>query len=81
MTSSFECEALHRRLLHERDRVRRDLLHEIKRLRDNLRSAEQRLGEGRTVDAHLIANAATMTESIARWNMTVDLLPFLEAKS
>ena len=80
MTTPFNVSMLRHRLDSVRVTAQRDLLAEIVNLEHRLRSARQAIESGAHVDEHLIANAAMMTSTIARWNLVRDLLPFVEDK-
>jgi hypothetical protein len=71
--------ALASRLRTEHDFAKRDLLGSIEYLTVGLRRAKEALDKGEKIDAHLIANAVMMTESIARWNTALELDPFVVA--
>ena len=80
MTSPLALAMLRHRLDSVRVTAQRDLLAEIINLEHRLRSARQAVESGARVDEHMIANAAMMTSTIARWNLVRDLLPFVEDK-
>lgn len=71
-------DTLHRRLEHERDYSRRELLSEIRNLTDRLKRAKEAIEAGERVDPHLVANSAMVTETVARWNVAREMLPFLQ---
>lgn len=64
------------RLQKEHERVAAILLSELKNLQVRVNNAVESLRDGKALDAHLVVNAAGITESIARWNMVRDLLPY-----
>lgn len=77
--TSIALRSLASRLSNEHDVSKRDLLSSIDFLTVGLRRAKEALEKGERLDAHLIANVAMMTESIARWNTALELAPFLAA--
>lgn len=62
----------------ERDGLKQSLLASVTNLQHELKRAREAIETNDRINAHLIANAAMMTEEIARWNLTRELLPFLE---
>lgn len=73
----FFVDRLKSRLTNERKQVAITLLSELKNLHVRTKNAIEALQEGQLLDAHLIVNASGITESIARWNLVCDLLPYL----
>lgn len=69
--------ALKYRLDLELDSQRRRLVSELEVLRSAVSTAIEAAGTGTRVNAHLIANAAMLTETIARYNLARELVPFL----
>lgn len=64
------------RLQSEHERLATVLLSELQNLQVRVKQAIESLRDGKGLDAHLVVNAAGITESIARWNMVRDLLPY-----
>ena len=67
---------LKNRLHSEHERVSATLLSELLNLQVRVKNAIESLRDGKGLDAHLVVNAAGITESIARWNMVRDLIPY-----
>lgn len=76
--SSFALKALKNRLLSEKARQTVELRENLTNLKVRIENTICRLNEDNHVDEHLVSNAAGITASIARWNLTIDLLPVLE---
>lgn len=74
---SFGVERLKVRLNAEHERLINTLIMELKNLHQRTGIAIEALRDGKALDAHLIVNAGSITESIARWNMVRDLIPYL----
>lgn len=64
------------RLDSEHQRVAATLHSELLNLQVRVKHAIEALRDGKGIDAHLVVNAGGITESIARWNMVRDLLPY-----
>lgn len=67
-----------RRLRQELDSREHQILSTLRHLSRGLEAATDRVKDRESIDEHLIANAASLTAEIARWNLTLDLLPHLE---
>lgn len=50
-------------------------------LAQTIENARKDLAEGRPLDAHLIHNANALTQSIMQYNLSVELLPYVEEES
>ena len=70
-------EQIRRRIQTERDVAKRNLDGELRRMIERLTQAHEALDKGDKLDPHLIVNAGSMTYDIARWNVSVDLLPYV----
>lgn len=70
--------ALRSRMELERKSAARNLCSEMEILQIRLKQAMSDVEKGKTLNPHLIANAAMLTETIARWNMMLDLMPMVE---
>jgi hypothetical protein len=66
------------RMGQERTRAAAELTSGITSLIHKLAAAMKDIQAGRSVDAHLIANATMLTETIARWNLTLDIAPIVD---
>lgn len=66
---------LHTRLQSEHNRGRQQMYYALVDLQQRIKSALAAIELGEPLDAHLIANAAMLTEMIARWNLALDLIP------
>jgi hypothetical protein len=64
-----------RRLQHEIDRARTELVADLKFLAAEVANAMLAVNAGTRINAHIIANAAMISASIARWNLALELLP------
>lgn len=49
----------------------------LRSLEHDAAAAIQRISEGERIDAHMIANRAMLTATIARWNMLCELRPYM----
>jgi hypothetical protein len=81
VSDEFAVRKLRSRLAHERESAGRHLIRGMRVLRDNLENNIKRFEAGEQVDAHLISNFVMLTYEIARWNMMLELIPFLEDDS
>jgi hypothetical protein len=70
--------ALQRRLEHERDYGKREILSSAELLIARLHQVVKNVESGEHVNPHLIANFAMLTEAIARWNISIEVTPFLD---
>ncbi len=50
----------------------------LRYLAQAIKSAREDLARGRPIDAHLIHNANALTQSIMQYNLSLDLLPYVE---
>lgn len=78
MPDKLKQRALKQRILAERNGTKTRLTSSLVHLKQQIESAERSLAEGGRVNAHLIANASMITEEIARWNLALDLWPFVD---
>jgi hypothetical protein len=76
-SDEFGIERLKARLNNEHERLINVLMMELKNLHQRTGIAIESLKDGKALDVHLIINAGSVTESIARWNMVRDLIPYL----
>lgn len=76
-TEPFGVDRLKARLTSEHERLINVLMMDLKNLHMRTAIAMEALRDGKELDVHLIVNAGTVTESIARWNMVRQLIPYL----
>lgn len=74
---SFGVEQLKVRLHSEHQRLIVTLMSELKNLKLRTEHTIEALRDGKQLDSHLVVNAASITELIAKWNMVRDLIPYL----
>lgn len=66
------------RIKNEHDGTAMRLKSALKALEVNVQRALRALEDGEGLDAHLIVNASSITEEIARWNLARDLMPLVQ---
>ena len=78
MKDPFKHRMLLTRLRVESEGTKNRLQAALRDLEHKAQSARRDLEAGKALDAHLIVNASSITEEIARWNLVRDILPLVE---
>lgn len=76
-TESFSVEQLKAKLNQEHQRLLNELMMALKNLHQRTEITMESLRDGNALDSNLIVNASGISESIARWNLVRDLIPYL----
>lgn len=74
---TFILNFLDNRLRREKAGRAVELTHALVALRERVNSALVALAAGNSVDEHMIVSASGISAMIARWNLSIDLLPVL----
>ncbi len=77
---AFRIERLRVRLEVNHAALRRELVASLRYLSECVDRGRRAIEAGEPLDPHLIVNASGLSETIARWNLVRDLLPYVEVK-
>lgn len=66
------------KLTVERKTLKQQIASALRQLAHKVEMAQADLGKGSGLDSHLIVNAAGLDGMIARWNLVLDLSPYVK---